>query len=591
MLVNQLHDILVENKLTSWFQPIVNLKTAEILGYEALVRGPSNSPLHAPEMLFAVAEECGRLEELENACLSSHLKSFIDLQLKGSVFLNVSPQSLASPRRSPELTKRFLAKMGLSPDRVVIELTEHRPVDNSQELCAAVVTYRKMGFGVAIDDLGAGYNGLKLWSEVRPDYVKVDRHFIQGIDDDYGKRELLISLLEMARGLGCWVIAEGIETAEEYRVVKEVGAPIGQGYFFARPSPMPVRNLPAGMLIPADGNCHGSSYGRARSTKVASLVKLAPTISPMASVQATGDLMAECGNLRSLPVVKDGVPVGIVHRHELLQLLASRFGRDLHGRAPISQFMDSRPLIVEKDMPVEKLSHLITDEAELHAVQDFLVTDQGRYLGVGTLIDLLREVTELQIRHARYANPLTMLPGNVPINEHIDFLLQNGENFVTCYFDLDQFKPFNDHYGYGRGDMVLRLLARILVNQADCEQDFVGHIGGDDFIVIFQNPNWEGLCRTILAQFDSEAPTLYDPIERAAGGIRSTDRKGQPQFFPLVSLSVGAVRSSHGYYRSSHDIAIAASEAKCQAKKLTGSQLFVERRFYDVDVQEMSDSA
>jgi GGDEF domain-containing protein len=481
--------------------------------------------------------------------------------------------------------------MGLSPDRVVIELTEHRAVENGQLLCEAVAAFRRQGFGIAIDDLGAGYNGLKLWADLRPDYVKIDRHLIQGIDEDFGKREMLLSLLEIARGLGCRVIAEGIERAEEYRVARGLGVSIGQGYFFARPNPMPIRNLPAGLLVSLDGDSHHKPYGSPRSTKVASLAQLSPTISPRATVQSAGDLFAENGKLRALPVVEEGLPLGIVHRHELLNLLASRFGRDLHGRTPICQFMDTNPLIVDKEMPVEKLSHLITDVTEFKAVQEFLITDQGRYLGVGTLIDLLREITELQIRYARYANPLTLLPGNVPINEHIDHLLQEGTDFVACYFDLDHFKPFNDYYGYGRGDTVLRLVARLLVSHAEGERDFVGHIGGDDFLVLFQSADWEGRCQKILSDFATEVPPLYDLVERLAGGISGIDRSGTPTFFPLTSLSVGAVASSQGCFRSAHDIAPAASEAKRQAKKLPGNQLFVERRFFTAETDLLSCSA
>ena len=98
---------------------------------------------------------------------------------------------------------------------------------------------------------------------------------------------------------------------------------------------------------------------------------------------------------------------------------------------------------------------------------------------------LLKRITELQIRNARYANPLTLLPGNVPINEHVEHLLENYLPFTACYFDLDNFKPFNDLYGYSRGDMVIRLLGTILQSACNPQCDFIGHIGGDDFMIIF----------------------------------------------------------------------------------------------------------
>ncbi|MDF1581012.1 MAG: EAL domain-containing protein [Desulfuromonadales bacterium] len=408
-MIMQLKEILAERRLQSSFQPLVNLKSSEILGYEALVRGPLNSPLHSPESLFAVAAMCGQLDKLEIACQAVHLKSFVELGLDGLLFLNISPQQLSTNCRSPQGIKRLLGKMGLSPDRVVIELTEHRPVTNGSLLCQAVDDFHRQGFGIAIDDLGTGYNGLKLWADLHPDYVKIDQHFIQGIDEGFGKREMLLSLLEIARGRGCRVIAEGIERVEEYRVIKELGVTIGQGYFFARPSITPIRSLTAGQLVVVDGNNQHKACISHRSVKVASLTRLSPTISPRATVQAAGDLLADNGNLRALPVVDDGLPLGIVHRHELLNLLASRFGRDLHGRTPISEFMDSNPLIVDKEMPVEKLSHLITDVTQFHGTKEQRGTkrDAACYFSISAINCLNMAVSTLNIFSPRFAERLT----------------------------------------------------------------------------------------------------------------------------------------------------------------------------------------
>jgi diguanylate cyclase (GGDEF)-like protein len=107
----------------------------------------------------------------------------------------------------------------------------------------------------------------------------------------------------------------------------------------------------------------------------------------------------------------------------------------------------------------------------------------------------MREITQMQIHAARYANPLTQLPGNVPINEHIDRLLESGTRFWVCYFDLDHFKPFNDVYGYRRGDDVIQLTGNILTSNCDPDRDFVGHIGGDDFMVLFQSETGSSAAR------------------------------------------------------------------------------------------------
>jgi len=186
----------------------------------------------------------------------------------------------------------------------------------------------------------------------------------------------------------------------------------------------------------------------------------------------------------------------------------------------------------------------------------------------------------LRIRAARYANPLTGLPGNVPINEHIDSLLRAGVVFYACYADLNHFKPFNDVYGYNRGDDVIQLTGRLLSRQADPERDFVGHVGGDDFVVLFQSADWEQRCRAVLDDFEEEVKAFFNPDDILRGGYIAEDRRGQKIFHPLASLAIGTVRIEPSAFHSHREVAAAASEAKKQAKRTPGNSLFVERRSY-----------
>jgi len=167
--------------------------------------------------------------------------------------------------------------------------------------------------------------------------------------------------------------------------------------------------------------------------------------------------------------------------------------------------MDNQPLMVEQSLSLQELSRMVAEGERRHLADGFIITEAGQYLGVGSSQDLIREITELQLQSARYANPLTLLPGNVPINEHIERLLQGGSSFVVCYCDLDNFKPFNDRYGYRKGDDMIQLVAGILREISDPERDFVGHIGGDDFVALFQSEDWEWRCQQTLQRFDAIA--------------------------------------------------------------------------------------
>jgi diguanylate cyclase (GGDEF)-like protein len=218
------------------------------------------------------------------------------------------------------------------------------------------------------------------------------------------------------------------------------------------------------------------------------------------------------------------------------------------------------------------------DEGDPRYLADgFVITENGRYLGIDTTRDLIREITQLQINAARYANPLTLLPGNVPITEHIERLLGAGTAFCACYCDVDNFKPFNDVYGYHKGDEIIRLTARVMSQQCDPERDFIGHIGGDDFIVLFQSMDWEHRCRMALEQFALHVPTLLSEEDRARGGLMSEDRRGEETFFPFPTLSIGAV-VVHTNELTSHFEVSAAADAKKQAKRIAGNSLFTERR-------------
>jgi diguanylate cyclase (GGDEF)-like protein len=280
----------------------------------------------------------------------------------------------------------------------------------------------------------------------------------------------------------------------------------------------------------------------------------------------------------AIPVVKNGFPIGIIGRHYITSLFSKRYYRELYGRSPCEIIMDNRPVVVEKSASLHDISELILQSDPHYLSVGFIVTENGRYTGMGSGHDLLRLFTQMQLNAARYANPLTLLPGNVPINEHISELLKVQSPFTICYFDLDFFKPFNDIHGYKKGDDVIQLLGKLLKEKCSDEIDFVGHIGGDDFIVLFQSEDWETRCEAILEKFSEVVKWFYSEEERNRGGVEVEDRQGNRTFQPLMSISIGAVISDKYDFHSPHDVSSAATIAKKQAKKISGNSLFIERR-------------
>ena len=572
------NEILQNKSLTTLLQPIVDLNPRTITGYESLIRGPSDSPYHSPVTLFDIAIRNGKLLELDLLCREKGINSFQQQELPGKLFLNATPESLREPGHRSGLTLEILAKAGIRPENVVIEMTEQYPMDNFEVMRTAINHYKSMGFEIAIDDLGAGYSGLRRWSEFQPDYVKIDKHFIQGINEDQVKQSFVNSINDIALGVGCKVIAEGIETLEEYRTVYAMGITLGQGYYFSRPQTTPPYIIDAGLFCCSSPRECGA-VPNSVAGNISELLIDVPGVLPEITLEEVHSIFDRNENMMSIPVLDEkGFPVGLIRRNHLLATFSTQYGRSLFATRSVHEFVDPSPVIVDKEWSFEQVSKFVTDNMQMQIEDDFVIIENGRYAGLGKVVQLLKRITDLQIKNARYANPLTLLPGNVPIYEKIDEILSSGCEFCIAYCDIDNFKPYNDVYGYARGDQVIKTVANILLQHIDSSQDFVGHVGGDDFIVIFKSNDWNQRCNEILNSFETEILNYYNEDDKQNKGISASSRNGENSFYPVMSLSIGAVSPKHEYCDSYSDVAALATRAKRSAKTIKGNSLFFERR-------------
>lgn len=178
-------------------------------------------------------------------------------------------------------------------------------------------------------------------------------------------------------------------------------------------------------------------------------------------------------------------------------------------------------------------------------------------------------------------NPLTRLPGNIAINRQIQNRIDNHQSFSLSYADLDYFKPFNDKYGFSRGDEVLKITSRLILNivKNNCAGDgFAGHIGGDDFVFIMDIASSEGICRDIITAFDDIIPTFYDSSDRDSGYIESHNRDGIIQRFPFISITMGVVNVNEEIFTHYGEVTQIASEMKRFGKNKIGSCYNINRR-------------
>ncbi len=231
-------DLILAEDVSVLYEPIVNTTTREIAGYEALVRGPWDSPLHSPAALFGMAEETGLVFELDCLCRRQALRGAKGLPPGKLLFLNCLPTSIHDPTFRGDVLRRTLEELRLRPSDLVFEISEKESIENFSIFREMRDRYAELGFRIALDDTGVAYGSLEAIMELNPDFIKVDLSLVRGIDTDPPRQELLRSLHAVAVKLGAQIIAEGIETSEELATLHTIGVPLGQGYLFGRPAPL-----------------------------------------------------------------------------------------------------------------------------------------------------------------------------------------------------------------------------------------------------------------------------------------------------------------------------------------------------------------
>lgn len=569
-MLYELEKILSTGSISTLYQPIIDKFTGEIFAYEALSRGPSDSPLHSPGQLFEYARQNQLLSEIEALCRKTAIQGFVEQQLPGKLFINITPQSLEQTNHQKGQTLQLLDDFSLNSSQLVIELTEQYPSSDENLLLNALKYYQNMGFAIALDDLGAGYSSLRLWSQAKPEFVKIDRHFIQDIDLDSTKQEFVRSFVEIAKSMQCKVIAEGVETESEHEYLSKLSIDYLQGYYFCRPQQFPPKEL---KLKPES---KAPSVLKEHSVSARNLCVHNISVTKDDTVEYVAQMFQDRPNINSIAVVDNKRILGLIQRTKLQGKLSQAFGRELYTKKSASEVaMEAMPLVVDALLSIEQVSRLVTSRARYNQEDDFVIGEDGLFIGIGHVIDLLKQVTELQLNQARHANPLTHLPGLIPINDCIDHLMMSNNRFVVTHFDIDNFKPFNDVYGFAKGDEIILALGQSLQKFASTARDTVGHIGGDDFIVLWNSEDWQQRVMDLTRNFYHIVSKLYYPEHVSAGGFHSTDRYGEERFHPIVSISVAAIEIEKSQRMTHFEVSSKLSPLKHAAKAFSGNSLVV----------------
>ncbi|MCJ8509221.1 EAL domain-containing protein [Rhizobium lemnae] len=538
--------------IESALQPIVELSTGKVFGYETLLRGHGRLGFASPLELLDTAEEAGQLLAIEQMLSARALAKFATVPdfAHATLFINLDGRLIRSGGQIVDRMLQQLRQAEIPPSSVCFELTERFDNTSAPEFAALMKRMRQAGFKLAIDDFGVGHAEIKLLCDFPVDYLKIDRHFIAGLDASPRKRHLVRNLVNIAHVLGIRVIAEGVEQEAECLACREAGADMVQGWFIARPTTFVNELQPAYPSL--------ADLGRARRTSqsldeilIRRQIERLPTVFEHESIDAVFELFRANPRQAFFPVLNaNGEPRGIISEHHLKEFIYRPFGRDLlknklYERS-IAHFVEGAP-IIGLDANAERL---MTIFANMDGSDCVILTENMRYAGVVSAASLIRVINEKQLQIAQDQNPLTGLPGNRAIR---DFMLEAGrdddQTRFFCYCDFDFFKPFNDHYGFQMGDHAITLFAALMKRYFFSQGDFLGHVGGDDFFIGLRDWTWgeaQEILGRLLSDFHDDVVQLYSSEDRASGRIRGHDRNGIERDFPLLRCSIGVVELPKG---------------------------------------------
>ncbi|WP_461209968.1 EAL domain-containing protein [Desulfocurvus sp. DL9XJH121] len=578
-LLREFREIVGGEALQPVFQPIVSLDNGGIKAWEALTRGPVDSHFHSPAVLFDFAEEVDQVFALERCCREGAITRLGTLGQDQCLFLNVHPRTLVDPDFSSGETAALLGQVGLTPQDVVLEITERHSVRDFELFHRTLDHYRSQGFKVAVDDVGTGYSGLWTIANIRPDYLKVDMSLVRGINHDPVKRALLETLVTFSDNIGCSLIAEGIESEGELISLMRMGVHYGQGFFLSRPgNPKPGLSPEVQRLFSRSGRPVRGDRGIVSPLK--ELLDDVPHVSPECTVAEVKELLRGAGPMGSAVVVDNNRPMGLVMRHHLDRALSSQYGVALYLNRPVSLIMDPSPLYAESTLPVENVAREAMKRPKDKVFDHIVVTERGLLSGVASVQGIMGVIATAQVEMAKGANPLTGLPGNVVIELDLERRCNTGDAFAIIYADLDNFKVYNDTYGFKNGDQIIKLIATVMQwavrRHGDSSKDFLGHIGGDDFVAMCSPERAERICQGVIRCFKRLVRGLYTPADRERGWIEARGRDGKVQQFPLVSVSLAVVDC-----RGLCDLSLLghrAAEMKKYAKGIQGNSFVRDRR-------------
>ncbi|MFC3571838.1 GGDEF domain-containing protein [Streptomyces yaanensis] len=504
------------------FQPVVNLTTGGVAALEILARPETGDVLaqarRDPELDGNVAALAVRAAARKETLLPLHV--------------NVFAATLADLGGLAAL-RDAVRSAGRLPWEVTVDVGPPYTHVPHQALLEAVAVLRGEGFRVCADGVGDGDVPLRLLTDLAPDLMKLDVSLLT-------RPSAVRAMRTLCEQLGALLSVEGVETESQCAAARVAGAQLAQGDLFAPPSRLPVVDV----------------YVPTPPPSVVATPRTGPSVRQFVRPGALLPATASAGQVRALltgsPEVSGvllvdpaGVPVRSVHRSRFLLSLSGRYGHALYADRPAWKLGDP-PRTVGIDATAWEVLDVVADGRQDRASDDVAVVDRDRRcVGIVRLADLVRALAESRVEEAAGLNPLTRLPGSDAITGEVDRRIADGRMFALSWLDVDHFKQVNDGAGFAAGDELIRAVGRALQGAASGSMR-VGHIGGDDFLVLADPDGLDPLATSVL-----DAPW-------SAGGR-------------TVTLSLATILCAPGSVADHRQAAACLAPLKQAAKALTGA--------------------
>ncbi|RXK08598.1 GGDEF domain-containing protein [Halarcobacter ebronensis] len=529
------------SKIDFAYQPIINTQSGKTFAVEALIRNYQEIGFQSINDFFDYLANKEILFDYDIKLRKIAIKKFTLIDVPNlKLFYNIDNRFFTMPNRAFGKTAEILDELDLSSDRLCFELTEHNPFSDENLFQEAIQNYKKDNINIAIDDFGTGVSGLHLLYISDANFVKIDKFFITNIDIDQKKRLFCSSVVEMAHIMGIRVIAEGIERVEEYFTCKDIKVDYLQGYLFCRPT-LNVNEVKKSYknmsFFKKDKRLASNSIDK-------SFIEKIDAINEDSSLHDLFVYFKEHTKNTFVPIVnREKQILGAIYEVDIKQISYSQYGLSLAKnqsfKAKLKHYLRPVPEI-DISWGIDKALEIFNMRNDAKGI---FVSKDSKYYGFISLNNLLSLSYKRNLEIAQNQNPLTKLPGNNQIDDFIYNVFNNKYQSQIIYFDFNDFKPFNDTYGFRLGDRAILMFSEILQKNLSRES-FIAHIGGDDFFVGFINSTFEYVNEVIAhiqSEFEISVQSLYNEEDIKKGFITAKDRFGVERDFKLLSVSCAII--------------------------------------------------